>query len=89
MLDKAPNLHSLDGLILANRFADQAIFANHLRVPKMNFFFAISFGAQKIANRRFEAIRAIRSNGMNIGFLLRIDSREALRFALRIAGPSN
>ena len=47
------------------------------------------FGGLKIANRRFEAIRASRlKRHENMGFFARIDSRESIRFALRIAGPS-
>ena len=46
------------------------------------------FEGLKIANRRFEAIRANRSIIMKIGVFLRIDSRESPRFALRIARPS-
>ena len=46
------------------------------------------FGGLKVANRRFEAIRANRSHVARIGVSLRIDSRESSRFALRIAGPS-
>ena len=70
---------ALDGPIRANRF----------RVPELNPLFCESrLGALKIANRRFEEIRANRSNVMNIGFFLRIDSHESPRFALRIAGPS-
>ena len=72
------------------------------RLSRLNFFnpgalweplFCESrFGGLKIANRRFEAIRANRSNFVKIGVFLRIDSRESIRaiarFALRIAGPS-
>ena len=59
-----------NGLILANRF----------RVPELNPFFANrASGGLKIANRRFEAIRANRSNIMKIGVSLRIDLRESIR----------
>ena len=64
------------------RFAriDSQIGANRLRVPGLNPFFRESqFGALKVANRRFEAIRANRLNVMKIGFFL-----SANRFA-RIA----
>ena len=53
-----------------------------------------SFGALKLAIfRRFEGIRANRSNAMKIVFcfvtrFVRIDSRELPPFTLRIAGPS-
>ena len=47
--------------------ADRLIRASRLRVPELNPFFCESrFGALKIANRRFEAIRASRSNAMTI-----------------------
>ena len=60
--------HFLDGLIRANRL----ILANRFRVPELNPFFANHAsrgggGGLKIANRRFEAIRANRSNVMIIG----------------------
>ena len=77
------------------RFArlDSQIRANGLRVPELNpFFCESSFGALKIVNRRFEAIRANRSNIMKIRFsanrFARIDSRESPRSALRTAAPS-
>ena len=49
---------ALDGPFRANHFS--------LRVPELNLFFSGEslFGALKIANRRFEAIRANRSNIM-------------------------
>ena len=46
------------------------------------------FGALRISNRRFEVIRTNRSNVMTIGGLLRIDSSESPRSALRTAGQS-
>ena len=91
-------VQSLDGPIRANRFADsresRLILAIRFRVSEPNPFFCESrFGGAKIANRRFEAIRANRSHVMKIGFFsanrfARIDSRESPRFALRIARPS-
>ena len=65
----------------ANRFADlceSPILANRPRVPEQNPLFGESrFGALKIANRGFGAIRKNCSNVMKIGvFFLRIDSRE-------------
>ena len=70
--------------------ANFLILANRFRVPELNPFFCEShFGGQKIANRRFEAIRANRSNVMKMGgFSANFDSRESPRFALRIARPS-
>ena len=73
------------------RFAgiDSLILGNRFRVPELNPLFCEShFGGLKSANRRFKAIRANRSHVMKIAFVLRIDSRESPRFALRIAGPS-
>ena len=68
------------------------IRANRLRAPKLNPFFANRVsGRKKIANRRFEVIRANRSNVMKVmkvGVFLRIDSCESPRFAVRIAGSS-
>ena len=49
-------------------------------------FLRIAFQVLKIANRRFEAIRANRSNVMKIGFLLRIDSRKSPRFPKNLFG---
>ena len=69
----------LDSQVRANRL----IRANHVRVPEPNSLFCSRFGAPEIANRRFEAIRANHSN-----VVMRIDSRNLPRFALRIAGPS-
>ena len=76
----------IDSQIRANRL----ILANRFRVPELSPFFANrASGGLKIANRRFEAIRANRSHVMKRGFFfLRIDSCESLRFALRIARPS-
>ena len=73
--------------------ANRLILANRFRVPELNPFFCESlFGGLKIANRRFEAIRAKFaancSHVMNMEVSLRINSRESPRFALRIAGPS-
>ena len=42
------------------------------------FLRELRFGALEIANRRFEAIRANRSNIMKIGVFLHIDSRESI-----------
>ena len=68
---------------------DGPIRANHFRVPELNPLSANPVsGALKIANRRFQAIRANRSNVMKTVFFLRVNSRESPRFALRIAGPS-
>ena len=63
--------------------ADRQILANRLRVPKLNPFF-LRFalrggGGAKIANRRFEAIRANRSHVMKMRVFLQIDSRESMR----------
>ena len=63
----------LDGLIRVNRSG----FPN--RTP---FFCESRFGGLKIANRRFEAIRANRSNVTKIEVFLRIDSRGANRRAI-------
>ena len=53
----------IDSQIRANR----PILANRFRVPKLNPFFANrASGGLKIANRRFEAIRANRSRIMKI-----------------------
>ena len=72
----------LDGPIRANQFADSReslLLANRVRVPELNPFFAnCAFRGLKIANRRFEAIRANRSHVMKIGVFLRIDSRESI-----------
>ena len=43
-------------------------------------------GGLKVANRRFERIRANRSHVTQITVFLQIDSRESPRFGLRIAG---
>ena len=68
-------LYVLDGPIRANRL----ISANRFRDPKLNPFFANrASGHKKIANRRFEAFRANRSNVMKIRVFLRIDSRESI-----------
>ena len=68
----------IDSQIRANRL----ILANRFRVPELNPFVRIALrggGGVKIANRRFEAIRANRSHVMKIDFLLRIDSPGHLR----------
>ena len=81
----------LDGPICTNRFADKIratrlILANPFRVPNLNPFFCESrLGGLKIANRRFETIRANRSHVTKTDFLLFYESP---RFAFRIAGPS-
>ena len=72
------------------------IRANHSRVPELNPLFCEShFGPIKVANRRFEVIRANRSNVMkscNMGFFfcesILANRFARARFALRIAGPS-
>ena len=75
---------SLDGPIRANRFADsrespdsRESFQGSQTEPS---FLRIALrGAKKIANHRFEAIRANRLHVMNIVFFfLRIDSRESI-----------
>ena len=87
---EAAAVATLDGPIRAN----QAIRANHLRIPELNHFVANRiFRALKIANCGFETIRANRSHVMKLGAFLRIDSHELIshessRFALRISGPS-
>ena len=61
------------------RFAriDLQIRANRFRVSELDPFFANrASGGLKIANRRFEAIRANHSHYENMVFL-RIDSRES------------
>ena len=63
----------LDGLIRANLRVDSResmILANRFRVPELNPFFAnrASGGGGGNANRRFEAIRANRSNIIKIAF---------------------
>ena len=70
----------LDGPIRANRFADsrespdsRESFQGSRIEP---LFRELRFGGLKVANRRFEAIRANRSNVKKIGVVLRIDSRE-------------
>ena len=69
---------SLDGLIRANRLANSRKSpdsCDRLRVPKLNLVFvhrASGGGGVKIANRRFEAIRANRSHVMKVVFFLRI-----------------
>ena len=65
----------IDSQIRANR----VILANRFRVPEPNPLFCESrFGGLKIANRKFEAIRANRSHVMK-GFFVRLDSRESIR----------
>ena len=60
--------------------ANHLILANRMRVPKLNPFLCESrFGAQQLANRRFEVTRANHSNIMKIGDFLRIDSCESIR----------
>ena len=84
---------NLDGPIRANRFADSRESHDSResfqgsRTERL-FFANRALGQLKIANRRFEAIRANRSHVMKMVFFARIDSRESPRFALRIAGPS-
>ena len=64
------------------RFARIARFSRIVSgLPGPNPFFANRFlggGGLKIANRRFEAIRANRSHFMKIGVFLRIDLRESI-----------
>ena len=64
----------IDSQIRANRL----ILATRFRRPEMNPFSCESrFGGLKIANRRFEAIRANSPHVMKLGVHLRIDSRES------------
>ena len=68
----------MNRLIRANRLS----CANHCRVEEMNpFFWQMFFGALKVANRMFEAIRANRSNVLKLVFSVnqfaRIDSSES------------
>ena len=71
---------------LALRWPDSG---ESIQVPELNLFFCESRFGAKIVNRKFEAIRVNRSNVMNIVFFFG-ESILAnwLRFALRIAGPS-
>ena len=65
----------IDSQIRANRL----ILANRFGVPELTPIFCEScFGGLKIANRRFEAIRANRSHLMKIRVFLRIDSCESI-----------
>ena len=71
MYSKTGVVYNLDGLIRANRFADSRAsldsresFQGSLTEP---LFCESRFGGLKIANRRFEAIRANRSHVMKIG----------------------
>ena len=75
---------------IEERDLDGTILANRLRAPKWTLLFANPFLGHYylLANRRFEAIPANRSNVMKIGAFLRIGLREEPRFALRIAWPS-
>ena len=61
--------------------ANQAILANRFRVPELNpLSLQIALCGVKIANRRFEAIRANRLTPLckYEGPFLRIDSRESI-----------
>ena len=88
-------LWDVDGPILANRFADSRAYDmpdscksfHGSRTEPLILRIALR-GGLRVANRRFEAIRANRSHVMKIGVVLRIDSRESPRSALRITGPS-
>ena len=67
--------------------ANQAIGAKRPRVPKLpNFFCESRFGALHISNRSSNVTKICM--GFPCELIARIDSREAPRFALRIAGPS-
>ena len=71
-----PIRERIDSQIRAHRL----ILANRFRVPELQPLFCESlFGGLifKIANRRFEAIRANHSRVMKIRLFLRIDSRES------------
>ena len=90
---KSRRMKISDGLIHANRFANSRALLDSRKSPggsqtEPPLFANRASGRKKIANRRFEAICANRSDVMNISFFLRIDSRKSSRFALRIAGPS-
>ena len=62
-----------------SRDSNGLIRANGLRVPELNPFFCESrFWGTKSVNRRFEAIRANRSNVVKIGGFLRIDSHVSI-----------
>ena len=66
----------IDSQIRANRL----ILAIRFRALEPEPLFCESrFGGAKIANRRFEAIRANRSHVLKIGLFLRIDLRESIR----------
>ena len=90
-------ISDLDGPIRANRFADSRESPDSLELFQGSqtepLFCESRFGGLKTANRRFEAIRASRSNVMKTGGFsanqfVRFDSRESPRFALRIVEPS-
>ena len=71
----------IDAQILANRL----IPVNRFRIPELNPFFANrASGGLKIANRRFEAIRANRSHVMRTGFFF--FSRAAKRGGFKRGG---
>ena len=98
-LERPPIINDLDGPIHVNRFTAPRE-AGHSRELSQgsrseSLFCESSFGALKVANRGFQAVRANRSNViMKIGIFLsanrftRINSCESPRFALRITGPS-
>ena len=68
----------LDGPVRANRFADsRESFRGSRPEPLLLRMELGGGGGLKIANRKFEAIRANRSHVMKIGVVLRIDSRES------------
>ena len=73
----------LDGPIHANRFADSREsldFRESREASRTEPLFCEShFGALRLVNRRFEAIRANRLDVMKMGSFLRIDSRESIR----------
>ena len=82
----------LDGPIRVNRFADsresphsRESFQGSQAEPLFYCESCFGGGGLKIANRRFEAIRANCSHVLKIRVFLRIDSRESPRFALRTA----
>ena len=66
----------IDSQIRTNRL----IVANPFRVPELTPFLRIAlWGTERIANRRFEAIRANPSNVLKIEVFLRIDPRSNKR----------
>ena len=70
------NHKNLDGPIRANRLTLSRIVSGFLNSEPL--FCESRFRGLKIANRRFEAIRAHRSHVMKLEVFLRIDSRKSL-----------